>query len=628
MVANTFKKAVVLGMCGALTLGGLDTGALRIDTAYAEEDARAASPASAVRVVALPDDLPDNLAPITALDKPVIAGVVNTADAIEVMWEAVENADAYILERKDTNNTAWSALATLGGDARCYADTDIAAGVKYYYRLRAQNTSSEVFSLRSASVGLKRLEAPAEPTTTVEGDGVLVQWTPCVGASGYRVYRMVEGGADWELQAAVAGASAEGWVDTAMPNGSLCSYAVAAYSGSAESVRSTASSTRFLAAPAVKSLKRLSKTSYQATWKKNSKASGYQIQYSQSSLFASKKTVTIKKNATVKQKLKGLAKGKTYYVRVRAYLKKDGKTYYSAWSHSSNVRSTKSLALSVSKKKSKVFELRAQAKQAMYGYDTVQGGCTDGKYAYFCLYNRKVEKCKIAKVRLSNLKVTKVSKALSVAHGNDIAYDSQRKRLAVVHTTVNGKRISLISPSSLKVTKTVDVSVPKGLAGASDGQRKAVSGLCGIAYSKKRDQYAVLLGKSHDFLLLDGNLQPVRYCASGSKNGLVYQGIDATDDYIIVGQSRSDGGKPNYLLVYTWDGSYVATVRLKQGYELENVFHIGSKWYASFYRSYYKVSYVNQRKTVVANGKRKVVRERVRQSKLQRDNYLYRIKGL
>lgn len=628
MVANRFRKTVALGLCGVLALGGLDVGALRIDAAYAEEDTQATSPVPPERVDAPADDLPDNPAPITPLGKPVIASAANTASAIEVTWGAVENADAYILERKDTNNTTWAVAATLDGDALCYVDTDVMAGVKYYYRLRAQNTQSEVLGPRSAAVSLVRLGAPAAPVVTVERDGALVRWAPCASASGYRIYRMVESGADWELRATVAGSSAEGWLDTAMPNGSLCSYAVAAYSGSAESVRSPASSTRFLAAPAVKSLKRLSKTSYQATWKKNSKASGYQIQYSQSSLFTSKKTVTIKKNATVKQKLKGLAKGKTYYVRVRAYLKKDGKTYYSAWSHSSNVRSTKSLALSVSKKKSKVFELRAQAKQAMYGYDTVQGGCTDGKYAYFCLYNRKVEKCKIAKVRLSNLKVAKVSKALSVAHGNDIAYDSQRKRLAVVHTTVKGKRISLINSSSLRVVKTVDVSVPKGLAGATDGQRKAVSGLCGIAYSKKRDQYVALLSSSYDFLLLDGNLQPVRYCAAGSKNGLVYQGIDATDDYIIVGQSRSDGGKPNYLLVYTWDGSYVATVRLKQGYELENVFHIGSKWYASFYRSYYKVYYVNQRKTVVANGKRKVVRERVRQSKLQRDNYLYRIKGL
>lgn len=623
-MTNTFKKVVALSLCCALALSGFDAGALRVDAAYAEEG----TPAPAARSVSSSDDLSGALTPITFLDKPVIAGVTNTAAAIEVGWSPVENADSYLLERKDTNNTAWVALATLAGDVVSYADANVTAGVKYYYRVRAQNAPAKVLSARSAAAGLKRLDAPTKPMATVEGDGVLIRWVPCAGASGYRIYRKVEGTESWELRATVAGASAEGWVDASMPNGSLCSYAVAGYSGASESALSDAVDTRFLAAPAVKSLKRLSKTSYQVTWKKNAQATGYQLQYSQSSLFTSKKTVTVKQNATVKQKLKGLTKGKTYYVRVRAYLKKDGKTYYSAWSHSSNVRSTKSLSLSIGKKKSKVFELRAQAKQAMYGYDTVQGSCTDGKYAYFCLYNRKVEKCKIAKVRLSDLKVTKVSKALGVAHGNDIAYDSKRKRLAVVHTTVNAKRISLVSPSSLKVTQTVDVSVPKGLAGATDSQRKAVSGLSGIAYSAKRDQYVVLLGKSHDFLVLDGDFRPVRYCAANGKNRQVYQGIDATDDYIVVGQSRSDGAKPNYLLIYTWEGSYLATVRLKQGDELESVFHIGSKWYASVYRSYRKVSYVNQKRTVIVKGKRKVVRERVRQSKFLRDNYLYRIKGL
>jgi len=37
-------------------------------------------------------------------------------------------------------------------------------------------------------------------------------------------------------------------------------------------------------------------------------------------------------DSTVKRTLKGLKKGRTYYVRIRAYRKVDGKTYRSAWS--------------------------------------------------------------------------------------------------------------------------------------------------------------------------------------------------------------------------------------------------------------------------------------------------------
>lgn len=72
---------------------------------------------------------------------------------------------------------------------------------------------------------------------------------------------------------------------------------------------------------------------FTAVWKKNSQASGYQIQYAANSKFTSgRKLVTIRKPSAVKQKITGLKSKKTYYVRVRAY-KKVGKTVlYGSWS--------------------------------------------------------------------------------------------------------------------------------------------------------------------------------------------------------------------------------------------------------------------------------------------------------
>lgn len=76
-----------------------------------------------------------------------------------------------------------------------------------------------------------------------------------------------------------------------------------------------------------------------AQWKRNSSAQGYQVQYATGSNFKTGlKTKTITKNSTVKATLTSLTKNKTYYVRVRAYTKKGGKTLYSSWS---NVKSVK-----------------------------------------------------------------------------------------------------------------------------------------------------------------------------------------------------------------------------------------------------------------------------------------------
>ena len=67
-------------------------------------------------------------------------------------------------------------------------------------------------------------------------------------------------------------------------------------------------------------------------WKKNSGASGYQIQYGQTSQFKKAKTVTISKGKSTKTVLKKLKKKKTYYVRIRTYQTVSGKRSYSLWS--------------------------------------------------------------------------------------------------------------------------------------------------------------------------------------------------------------------------------------------------------------------------------------------------------
>ena len=75
-----------------------------------------------------------------------------------------------------------------------------------------------------------------------------------------------------------------------------------------------------------------------AYWKKNSRVSGYQLQYSPSKQFTNVKTVTLKgANCTGAIRSK-LTKGKTYSVRIRTYKKVGGKVYYSAWSKSKQVK--------------------------------------------------------------------------------------------------------------------------------------------------------------------------------------------------------------------------------------------------------------------------------------------------
>ena len=75
------------------------------------------------------------------------------------------------------------------------------------------------------------------------------------------------------------------------------------------------------------------------SWKRDKKATGYQITYAQNKKFKKgKKNITISKNKTVKRTIKKLKARKTYYVKVRAY-KKVGKTkIYGAYSGTKKVK--------------------------------------------------------------------------------------------------------------------------------------------------------------------------------------------------------------------------------------------------------------------------------------------------
>lgn len=89
-------------------------------------------------------------------------------------------------------------------------------------------------------------------------------------------------------------------------------------------------------APALKSSKSRQMT---VSWKKDTRATGYQIMYSTDKKFRKNvKTVNIKKYKTTHCTVKKLARNKRYYVRVRSYKKVSGGKLYGNWSSTKNVK--------------------------------------------------------------------------------------------------------------------------------------------------------------------------------------------------------------------------------------------------------------------------------------------------
>lgn len=383
---------------------------------------------------------------------------------------------------------------------------------------------------------------------------------------------------------------------------------------------------------------RISGDQLKIDWNKNTTVDGYQIQYGTDSLFCSKKTKTIDNCEAVNTTISGLSEKKDYYVRIRSFKTVDGAAEYSVWRSSSNTSDTRYATASVVKKDGVTFEIRKAAGLPLYQYDSLQGSCTDGKYAYYVMYNRNVERCRIVKVRLSDKKAVKVSKVLNIAHGNDMTYNPDQGYIVVTHTNVNPKRLSIIAPKTLTIVKTFDVKIPSSLEGATTAQAKAIYGFAGIAYNAEKEQYVILLRKSHDFILLDSSFKPVKYVKASKHTDYTYQGIDATDDYILVAQSPCKSSHTyNIFDIYTWDGKYRSRVNVKKYYELESVYHIGSQFYAGFYRAYYKTYYKYETRKVKIKWKKvngkwkyryKTKKVKVAYNKLIRSNYVYKLDNL
>lgn len=493
----------------------------------------------------------------------------------------------------------------------------------------------------------KAVRQTAVSGLTLENDfgGTVLSWKETGGADGYMVYRKAEGENSWSRKETLAGAGYLYWVDkSARKNGSRYSYIVFAYrdlpkNTATKSANSDAKSavtdgrdkSIFWLEPVSVTKSKKSGTGLSVAWTSQPAAGGYQIQYSSNSLFKGRKTVKVSDGSTASKKITGLSSKKKYYSRVRAFKKENGGTGYSEWSECSAAKADHSAKYKWFKKKGKPVDYKKAAGQKLFGYDTFQGGTSDGKYTYILMNSRTKNKCRLAKIRLSDGKKIKVSKVLDIGHGNGIAYNGDQKVLAAVNNKTSKPRVTLISPSSLKIKKTITVKPTGAVAEASLEKLKKISYLTAAAYCGERKQYVFSIKGSKNFLVTDSSFNPVRYITAERSTGYLYQGLECTGDYIVRVQSPYAKGQVyNTLAVFDWNGDYRSTIRISKGWEMEHAYFAGNSMYAGVYHSYnvrkYYWTYTWKK---VKKGKKKTKWKKVRVKKyylaLRRDNYICRV---
>ena len=205
-------------------------------------------------------------------------------------------------------------------------------------RITATSASTSNYKAASKTVTVKVVPAATTSLTAANlATGIKLTWKKVTGANGYKVYR------GSTLIKTIASGSTVAFTDTkANTNGTKYVYKLVAKASTGDSTLSKTRGIYRVSRSAVTSVKNSASRKMTVKWGKNPKASGYQVQYSTSKTFAGgNKIVSAAGTSTVSKVIASLTRGKTYYVRVRAYKTVNNVKFFSAWSAAKSVKITK-----------------------------------------------------------------------------------------------------------------------------------------------------------------------------------------------------------------------------------------------------------------------------------------------
>lgn len=275
---------------------------------------------------------------------------------------------------------------------------------------------------------------------------------------------------------------------------------------------------------------------------------------------------------------------------------------------SATVLMQKTGSLSLVKSGKKRWDVRIEAGEKLFGYDTIQGACSYDGYAYMALYNRNYERIKIVMVDLVDMEVVMVSKPLrSHCHGNTLTYNPQTNEIIAVCGNGGKKTILFVDADTLEQKSKKVFKIDRSLI------KTTYYGVAGVSYNNKYDKYILKVrGSSNRIVKFSSDWETREYVPiKGNRSYLLSQGLYTRNDYMYDVQSFKNNYRYNLITLRTLKGELAGRMMISSKstgklLELENVFYdnVTKSWYASFYRSLRK------------NGK------------TDRENYLYKIKNM
>jgi fibronectin type 3 domain-containing protein len=163
---------------------------------------------------------------------------------IDLAWTDVSGETGYRLERSLDGASGWSAIGTTGQNVTTYADTGLAAGTTYFYRVVATNTGGDSAPSTVGSATTLPTPPPAPTGLTAAAASsteIALSWSDVSGETGYKIQRSADGTSGW-TQIGTTGQNVTSYADTGLAAGTTYFYRVVATNTGGDSAPSTVAS--------------------------------------------------------------------------------------------------------------------------------------------------------------------------------------------------------------------------------------------------------------------------------------------------------------------------------------------------------------------------------------------------
>ncbi len=265
--------------------------------------------------------------------------VKKSQSVVNLSWKEVSGAQGYQVYRKEGADGKYKQVKKLSGlQATSWQDKNTVLGKTYYYKVRSyfQQKGGYVYSSYSSEKKADfAIPAPSWKSLKIKNyTTVQLSWNKA-SVTGYRIYRKTDSGKYVSIQT-LRNSQTLTYTDKTVQPGHTYSYKIRGY----KTVNGTNYYSKYTSVKKAEikiktpALTKAAVSGKKVTlrWKRDSKATGYYLYRSDRKKGGYKKIKTITSNKTVKWTDKVASSRKTYYYKIRSYVKTTGGKKSSSYS--------------------------------------------------------------------------------------------------------------------------------------------------------------------------------------------------------------------------------------------------------------------------------------------------------